>query len=370
MINVTKSFLPPYEEYEAHLREIWAKVHLTNSGPKVLALEEQLRAFLGVKHVFFCSNGTVALQIALKALNITKGVITTPFSYCATSHVVLWENARIQFADVLPDTLCLDPGQVEARITPDTEAILGTHVYGLPCDVAALKALADQHGLKVIYDGAHAFGAKLDGHSLLAYGDVATCSFHATKLFHTVEGGAILTEDDALAEKINYFRSFGHQGQEFESYRMMGINAKNSELHAAMGLCNLPYVPSLISRRREISEKYDEVLLAAGAERPRLPGGLEYNYPYYPVLFADEEQMLAVRKALADEQIFTRRYFYPSLNTLPFMPDHEACPVSEDAAARVLCLPLYSDLADADVDRIATLTAEVLHHTAPVLVKS
>lgn len=369
-INVTKSFLPPYEEYEAHLRDIWTSVHLTNAGPKVLELERQLRELLGVKHVFFCANGTVALQIALKALNVTKGVITTPFSYCATSHVVLWENAHIQFADVRPDTLCLDPAAVDARVTPDTEAILGTHVYGLPCDVEALQHIADRYGLKVIYDGAHAFGAKLHGRSLLAYGDIATCSFHATKLFHTVEGGAMLTNDDGLAEKINYYRSFGHQGQEFGDYHTMGINAKNSEFHAAMGLCNLPYVPGLIERRREISERYDDLLLPAGVERPRLPEGLEYNYPYYPVLLADEEQMGAVRKALADEQIFTRRYFYPSLNTLPFMPSYEACPVSEDAAARVLCLPLYPDLADVDVDRIAGRAAEALHQFAPVSEKS
>lgn len=370
MINVTKSFLPPYEEYEAHLRDIWASVHLTNAGPKVLELERQLREFLGVKHVFFCANGTVALQIALKALGITRGVITTPFSYCATSHVVLWENAQIQFADVLPDTLCLDPAAVEARLDADTEAILGTHVYGLPCDVRALQAIADRHGLKVIYDGAHAFGAALHGRSLLSYGDIATCSFHATKLFHTVEGGAMLTNDDDLAEKINYYRSFGHQGQEFGDYHTVGINAKNSEFHAAMGLCNLPYVPGLIRRRREISERYDELLLPAGVERPRLPEGLQYNYPYYPVLLADEGQMGAIRKALADEKIFTRRYFYPSLNTLPFMPDYEACPVSEDAASRVLCLPLYPDLADADVERIAALAVEALHQVAPVSEKS
>lgn len=180
----------------------------------------------------------------------------------------------------------------------------------------------------------------------------------------------MLTNDDALAEKINLYRSFGHQGQEFGDYHSMGINAKNSELHAAMGLCNLPYVPGLIERRREISETYDEALLPAGGERPRLAEGLEYNYPYYPVLCANEEQMFAVRSALADEQIFTRRYFYPSLNTLPFMPGNEACPVSEDAAARVLCLPLYPDLADADVARIATIAAEALYHIAPIPVKS
>ncbi len=369
MINVTKSFLPPYAEYEAHLREIWASVHLTNAGPKVLKLEEELRQYLGVKHVFFCANGTVALQIALKALDITKGVVTTPFSYCATSHVVLWENAEIQFADVLPDTLCLDPAQVEARLTPDTQAILGTHVYGLPCDVEALAEIAERHHLKVIYDGAHAFGATLNGRSLLSYGDIATCSFHATKLFHTVEGGAIITNDDDLAEKINLYRSFGHQGQEFGDYHTMGINAKNSEFHAAMGLCNLPYVPGLIDRRREISEKYDEALLPEGLERPVLAANLAYNYPYYPVLFADEEQMLAVRAALATEQIFTRRYFFPSLNTLPFMPGYESCPVSEDAATRVLCLPLYPDLADEDVDRIAGIAVEALHQHAPSLLK-
>ncbi|MBC7893486.1 MAG: DegT/DnrJ/EryC1/StrS family aminotransferase [Sphingobacteriaceae bacterium] len=360
-INVTKSFLPPCEEYEAYIREIFDRVWLTNAGPLVLRLEDELKEFLGVKHLFFCSNGTVALQIAMKALDIRRTVITTPFSYCATSHSVLWEGCPLQFADVLPQTLCLDPARIEELITPDTEAIMGTHVYGLPCDVHAIQALADKHNLKVIYDGAHAFGVNYDGKSLLAYGDIATCSFHATKLFHTVEGGAIITNDEELARKINLYRSFGHQGQEFDDYHSIGINGKNSEFHAAMGLCVLPHVPELIARRKSISERYDALLLSTGqVKRPLIPKGVEYNYPYYPIFFENEDQMHQVRRALADEQVFTRRYFFPSLNTLGFMPVRQDCPVSEAAAARVLCLPLYPDLAAEDVERIGGIVAETL----------
>ncbi|MCY7349160.1 MAG: DegT/DnrJ/EryC1/StrS family aminotransferase [Cytophagaceae bacterium] len=362
MIHVTKTFLPPLETYQAYIQGIWERVQLTNSGPLCLELERQLKAYLGVKHLFFCSNGTVAIQVALKALDVSKAVITTPFSYCATSHVVLWENADMIFADVDPGSLCIDPEQVEARITPQTQAILATHVYGIPCAVDALADIARRHSLKLIYDGAHAFGVNLNGRSLLSYGDVSTCSFHATKLFHTVEGGAIITNDDEVAAKIKLYRSFGHVGDDYFS---IGINAKNSEFHAAMGLCNLPFVPEIIERRRAVCAQYDALLLEEGVmTRPEIPAELDYNFAYYPVFFSNEAQMQAVRDALSEQEIFTRRYFYPSLNTLDFMPDYQACPVSEDMASRVLCLPLYHDLSTDDVDRIARIVLETVKQYA------
>ena len=362
MIQVTKTFLPPLDAYQAYVQDIWERVQLTNSGPLSLELEDRLKDYLGVKHLFFCSNGTIAIQIALKALEVSKSVITTPFSYCATSHAVLWENADVIFADIDANSLCIDVARVEALITPDTQAILATHVYGIPCALEALADVAQRHDLKLIYDGAHAFGGRINGRSLLSYGDVSTCSFHATKLFHTVEGGAIITNDDEVAAKIKLFRSFGHVGDDYFS---IGINAKNSEFHAAMGLCNLPYVPEIIERRRAVCARYDALLLEEGVlTRPKIPANLTYNFAYYPVFFTNETQMQAVRDALSEEQIFTRRYFYPSLNTLDFMPRYQACPVSEDLASRVLCLPLYPDLSAGEVAQIAGIVLETVKQYA------
>jgi dTDP-4-amino-4,6-dideoxygalactose transaminase len=356
-IYVTKTYLPPIEEYQARLQGIWERVQLTNNGPLVRELEAGLREYLGVKHAFFCSNGTVAIQIALKVLGITGEVITTPFSYCATSHTVVWENCTPVFADIHPTDFCLDPVAAEALVTERTQAILATHVYGNPCQVEALEDLARRHNLRLIYDGAHAFGTRLNDRSLLSYGDISTCSFHATKVFHTVEGGAIVTDNDDYAHLIGLYRSFGHIN---DSYYSIGINGKNSEFHAAMGLCNLPRVPEILERRRVISERYDAHLLPSGKiRRPHLDRPFTYNHAYYPIVFESEEILLRVRAALEAQQVFTRRYFYPSLNTLDFLQPAAACPVSEDAALRVLCLPLYVDLNEADVDRIAGL---VLQH--------
>ena len=357
MINVTKSYLPDLEEYTNYLKGIWERVHLTNDGPLLRELEDQLKAYLGVKHLKFCSNGTIVLQMALKALDITKEVITTPFSYVATTNALLWEGCTPIFADIHPDDYNIDPDKIEPLITENTQAILATHVYGNACRIEQIQAIADKYNLKVIYDAAHTFGASYNGQSILNYGDLSTCSFHATKVFHTVEGGCIVTNDDAMAQKLHHFRSFGHQ---YDNYYGVGINAKNSEIHAAMGLCILPKVPALIDARQERFEYYDSRLDFSRISRPSLLPGMLYNYAYYPVVFDSEETLLRVMDALKAEGITPRRYFYPSLNTLPFTfkpgtVTAQPCPVSEDIALRVLCLPLYPDLAEADVDRIATL---------------
>jgi dTDP-4-amino-4,6-dideoxygalactose transaminase len=358
MINVTKTFLPPFEEYSTLLKQAWDRAYITNNGPLSQELEVKLQQYLGVKHLLLTGNGTIVLQMALKVYNITKEVITTPFSYVATTNALLWEGCKPVFVDIDPSNFCIDPSKIEASITKDTEAILATHVYGLPCDVEAIEKIAQKHRLRVIYDGAHAFGTEYLGKQLLSYGDISTCSFHATKLFHTVEGGCIITNDADLLQQLFLSRSFGHIADEYFS---VGINGKNSEFHAAMGLANLPYVPSIIARRKEIHYQYIDLLkdsnltfISFDEEK------VIYNYGYFPVLFATEKDLLNVKGILAQEQINTRRYFYPSLNTLPFLKDKTACPVSEQLARRVLCLPMYADLEDEQLLRISTIILKVL----------
>ncbi|GAB3544914.1 DegT/DnrJ/EryC1/StrS family aminotransferase [Spirosoma fluminis] len=362
MINVTKSYLPDLDEYTKYLSGIWERVHLTNDGPLLRQLEDQLKEYLGVKHLKFCSNGTIVLQMALKALDITKEVITTPFSYVATTNALLWEGCTPVFADIRPDDFCIDPDKIEPLITQNTQAIMATHVYGNACRIEQIQAIAERFKLKVIYDAAHTFGANYQGQSILSYGDVSTCSFHATKVFHTVEGGCLATNDDELANKLHFYRSFGHRNDDYYS---IGINAKNSEFHAAMGLCVLPKVPDLIAARKQVFGYYNDRLDFTRISRPTLAPGVDYNYAYYPVVFDSEESLLRVVDGLKAQDIVPRRYFYPSLNTLPFVNQLrsgavESCPISEDISLRVLCLPLYPDLAEADVDRIATLVNEAV----------
>ena len=349
-INVTKAYLPPLAEYTAYLEGIWERAWLTNNGPLVQRLESELSQYLDNTHVQFTGNGTIALQVAIKALGLSGEIITTPFSYVATTTAILWENCEPIFVDIEDRTFCIDAAKIEAAITPRTSAILATHVYGYPCDVLAIEAIARRHNLKVIYDGAHAFGVRVHGRSLLSYGDITTCSFHATKLFHTVEGGAIVMNDAELARKIWLYKSFGHIGDE---YFTLGVNGKNSEFHAAMGLCNLPRVPDFIEKRRVLAELYKQELAGLPLQFPA-PGeeSLEYNYSYFPVVFESEAAMQRAKDHLAAHQVNTRRYFFPSLNRLPYHTG-AACPVSEDVSTRVLSLPFYQELDPADVRRIS-----------------
>ena len=347
MINVTKTYLPPFEEYTAQLKRAWDKEWITNNGELVQELEAKLKGYLGVKNLLFTSNGTIVLQMALKALNITKEVITTPFSYVATTNAIVWEGCQQVFVDIDPLTFCIDAKKIEAAITKETQAILATHVYGIPCEVEAIDAIAKKHGLKVIYDAAHAFGVEYKGKSLLSYGDISTCSFHATKVFHTGEGGCIIASDNDLARKLMLYRQFGHV---YEDYFSIGINGKNSELHAAMGLCVLPEIDNIIADRKTISQQYDAALFAL-VQRPFMQAGLQYNYGYYPIVFKSEEQLLKVVENLKQKNISGRRYFYPSLNELPYL-QKQSCPVSEDLSRRVLCLPLYFGLTEHEVKLI------------------
>jgi len=357
MINVTKSYLPPLDEYVEYLRGIWDRVHLTNFGPLATELEKKLQEFLGVKHLFFVGNGTIAIQIAIKALDLKKEIITTPFSYVATTSAVVWEGCKPIFADIDRDTLTINPKDIENCITPDSQAILATHVYGNPCDVKAIQEISQKYNLKVIYDAAHAFGVRFNHESILNFGDISTLSFHATKLFHTIEGGAIITNNDEIAEKIRYMRTFGHISP--EEFGGIGINGKNSEFHAAMGLCLLPRIDNLIERRKQISEIYDSILLSSSIRRPLILDDIDYNYSYYAIILDSEDILIRVQSALNKEQIFPRRYFYPSLSELHYV-DGRDTPVSADISRRVLCLPLYHELSDSDVKYIGKCIIEAI----------
>lgn len=359
MINVTKTFLPPFEEYTAQVKRAWDKSWITNNGELVQELEQKLKEYLGVKHLFFCTNGTIVLQMALKALHISKEVITTPFSYVATTNAILWEGCTPVFADIEPDTFCIDPLKIEKVITENTEAILATHVYGFPCNIEAIEKIAQKYQLKVIYDGAHSFGCTYKNKSLLSYGDISTCSFHATKLFHTVEGGCIICHDDELANDLMLFRQFGHVGDDYFS---LGINGKNSEMHAAMGLAVLPYVQAIIQERGEIIKRYNNAFSLIGLYSPANASvdHLTWNNSYYPILFASEDEMLKVKTSLFNTGISLRRYFYPSLNKLKFIAPVVNCENAENISSRVLALPLYPGLDESTQKKIIQAIVEIV----------
>jgi dTDP-4-amino-4,6-dideoxygalactose transaminase len=357
MINVTKVHLPPLEDYVAQLRGIWDRAHLTNHGPLVVELEAKLREYLDVPYCFLVANGTLALHIASKALGLRGSILCTPFSYCATVSFAAWEGLGVRFADIDQATWCLDPAAAEDAWQDDISAIVATHVYGNACDVDGLAKLAGRRNVPIIYDAAHVFAAKLQGRSLASFGDISTLSFHATKLFHTGEGGAVVTHDPQLAKRIEYLRNFGHNGPEdFHDY---GTNAKVSELHAAMGLCVLPAVESLRLKRAQLCQHYDQQLSGLSLQRQALAPTLQANYAYYPVVFQSESALLKARAALNAESIYPRRYFYPSLNKLPYVAP-QAMPIAESIASRVLCLPLWAELEAVQITRIANIIRRAL----------
>lgn len=353
MIPVTKPFLPPREEYEQYLSGIWKRDWLTNMGPLSNDLELKLKKHLKIKHLLYVNSGTTALQMAIKALGLTGEIITTPFSFVATTSSIVWEGCQPVFVDIDKDTLNLDPARIEAAITDDTSAILATHVYGNPCDVEAIEKIADKHHLKVIYDGAHAFGVEVSGRSIFEYGDISICSLHATKLYHSTEGGLIVTKEPDLLKKLAYMRNFGFNGP--EAFAALGINGKNSEFHAAMGLVNLKYIGTIHEKRKQLTERYHEKLRNVKAVAPKWHAEATKNYAYFPIVFESEVMALKYFGALKRREVFARRYFYPSLAAvLPYLPPKKM-PVTDDIARRVLCLPLYHDLSIEEVDMICRL---------------
>ncbi|WGK81285.1 DegT/DnrJ/EryC1/StrS family aminotransferase [Vibrio aestuarianus] len=358
-INVTKTLLPSLSDYTALLEEIWTNNQLSNNGELVKRLENKLCNYLAVSNVELVTNGTIALQLAIKAGDLKGEIITTPFSYVATTTAILWEHCSPVFVDIETNSFTIDASKIEEAITPKTSAILATHVYGYPCDVEEIELIAKKHGLMVIYDAAHAFGVKYKGRSLLNYGDISTLSFHATKLFHTGEGGAVISNNDALTKKVNLLKRFGHNGE--DEYLCEGINGKMSELHAAMGLSVLDKVDESILHRKKCSEIYDSLLVSnSSIIRPQVKSELEYNYAYYPIVLSSEELMIKVRSALNIQSIYPRRYFYPSLNNLPYIELNNKCPISESASSRVLALPLSHDLSEKEVRLISKIILEAL----------
>ncbi len=341
MIPVTKSFIPAIFEYEAILKRAWNNEWLTNRGELVKELEDKLIKHLEVKRIIAMTNGTLPLQIAIKALALKDEIITTPFSYVATTSSIVWEGCTPVFVDIHPDYLTIDETKIEAAITHKTTAILATHVFGNPCHVEEIERIAKKYNLKVIYDAAHCFGVKYKGKSIFNYGDVSTCSFHATKVFHTGEGGALFCNDEAMFDTYFYHHNFGHDGP--ENFQGIGINAKMSELQAAMGLAVLPYISKIISNRKAIVERYRSGLSSLDLSFLTLREGTEWNYSYFPIIFKSEERLLNAIQELNSSNIFPRRYFYPSLDSLPYVKT-TAMDISQSISKRVLCLPLFYDL--------------------------
>lgn len=361
-ITVTSPLLPPLDEFVDSLRDIWDKKWITNNGAYHQKLEKALCEYLGVEYISLFTNGTLPLITALQALRITGEVITTPYSFVATTHSLWWNGIKPVFVDIDPATGNLDPAKIEAAITPKTTAIMPVHVYGTPCDTDAIQAIADKYGLKVIYDAAHAFGVKVDGKSVLNAGDISTLSFHATKTYNTVEGGALICHDAKTKQRIDYLKNFGFAGE--TEVVAPGINSKMDEIRSAYGLLNLKYVDDAIAARKRVADRYRQ-------ELKDIPGltmfepmeGVTYNYSYFPI-FIDAEKYGMSRDELyflmRDNDVLGRRYFYPLISDfstyrgLPTAgPDN--LPVATRMANQVICLPLHHALTDDDVDRVIKL---------------
>ena len=341
MINVTKTYLPNKEKYKKYIDEIYENGWLTNNGPLVQRLEKRLAEYLGVKNIILVSNGTVALEIAYRTLDIKGFAITTPFSFVATTSSLVTNNILPIFADIDQDSFNLDPKNIEKLITPNTSAIVPVHVFGNACEVEEIEKIANKHNLKVIYDAAHAFDVKYKDQNVLNYGDISTLSFHATKLFHSIEGGALIINDDELVQKAKYLINFGIKNT--EEIPHLGTNAKMNEFEAAMGLCVLDDIEEIKQKRKYILENYRKELKDLVLFQEQNENATE-NYSYFPVVFGSEKQLLKVQKALNEKDIFPRRYFYPSLDTLDYIEPKQECKISRDISRRILCLPIFAEL--------------------------
>ncbi len=352
MVPVTKSFLPPIAEYQGWVEKAYANQWLTNRGELVKDLEQKLKSYLDVGWMTITNNGTVPLQIALKILGKGGEIITTPFSYVATTASIVWENCTPVFVDIHSAYLTIDETKIEAAITDKTTCILATHVFGNPCNIEAIEKIASKYNLKVIYDAAHCFGVKYNGRSIFDYGDISTCSFHATKLFHTAEGGAMFTRDKELQHQLFYSHNFGHNGP--LDFHGLGINGKISEIQAAMGLAVFPYMSKILDERKAAVDFYNQELDFASLSNLNIRENTYWNYSYYPVLFKSEEELLAVQKDLNDNNIVPRRYFYPSLNRVSYLQGSEM-PISESVSKRIICLPLYAGIEKEDLKRITDI---------------
>lgn len=359
MINVTKSFLPDRVKFKSYVDRIFDSGWLTNNGETCIELERRLKEYLGVENLLLVSNGTLALQIAYKVLGLTGEVLTTPFSFVATTSSLVWEGLQPTFVDINKDSLTIDSTKIEEAITHKTSAIVATHVYGNACDIDLIDMIAKKHNLKVIYDAAHAFGTKYKDSNILNFGDASVISFHSTKIFHTIEGGAIVFKDPKMLEKAKRAINFGIVSQ--TEIQDLGINAKLNEFQAAMGLCVLDEIDEVITRRGERYEYYKEHLNKV--ENLRFPKRNSFstnNYSHFPVLFESEEVLLRVVNKLNENDIYPRRYFYPSLETLPYLPNRQIMNISSDVSKRILCLPFYDSMERKDQQKIAEIIREVV----------
>ena len=369
-IYVTQPYLPPLEEFIPYLQEIWKNKILTNSGPFHQKFEAALCEYLGVDYVSIFANGTLALVTALQALRITGEVITTPYSFVATSHSLLWNGIKPVFVDVDRENFNLDPRKIEAAITPQTTAIMPVHCYGHPCDVEAIQMIADNYNLKVIYDAAHAFGVQCHCGSVLKHGDLSVLSFHATKVFNSFEGGAIICPDAKTKQRIDHLKNFGFVNE--TTVVAPGINGKMSEINAAFGLLQLQHVDAVLARRAEISARYlTELTDVAGIRCIRASGERVSNNSYFPILVGPEYPLGrdALYERLRTNHIYARRYFYPLISDFPMyrgMPsaDPSNLPVASDIAKKVLCLPIYPSLSDDEQDRVINTIKRLQHECA------
>lgn len=357
-INITQSFLPPFAEYMQLVQKIWETKQLTNRGNYVVTLENKIKNYLNskAKPLLVC-NGTMALQLAIKALALKGEIITTPFSYVATVSSIAWENCHPVFVDIHPEYLTMDEKKIEAAITKNTTAILATHIYGNPAEVEVIEAIAKKHNLKVIYDAAHCFGVKYKEKSIFDFGDISICSFHATKIFHTGEGGSIFCNDNTLNKTIFDYHNFGHG--ENDSFNSLGVNSKMSEINAAIGLALLPYMTKTIQSRKNIVNYYNNNLDFTNINKLKIRHGTDWNYSYYPILFNSESELLKAQKKLNEHNIFPRRYFYPSLNSLPYLT-YSHMPISESISSRILCLPVYYGLQEEILSEIVEAINKVI----------
>lgn len=357
MINVTKTYLPNIDKYKKYIDEIYASGQVTNNGQLVKRLERRLTEYLGVKNLILVANGTVALEIAYRTLELKGFAITTPFSFVATTSSLVTNGLLPIFVDIDPKSLNIDQKKIEEKITPNTSAIVATHVFGNPCDVEAIEEIAKKHNLKVVYDGAHTFGVNYKNKNIANYGDITTLSFHATKLFHTIEGGALIINDDELVQKARYLINFGIKNQ--EEIPHLGTNAKMNEFEAAMGLCVLDDIEQIKQNRKEIFDRYVNELKDLVHFQEQNENSTQ-NYSYFPVVFETEEQLLKVQKALNDKQIFPRRYFYPSLDTLEYIEPKQECQISRHISKKILCLPIYVELERDIQEKIIKIIKEKL----------
>jgi len=361
-IFVTQPFLPPLEEFTKYLEKIWESKQLTNGGPFHQQLEEELCKYLGVKYISLFSNGTLALVTALQALKISGEVITTPYSFVATTHALWWNNIKPVFVDIEPDTFNIDPEKIEAAITPHTTAILPVHVYGNPCNMERIKEIADAYGLKVIYDACHTFGVTIKGIPVLKFGDLSVMSFHATKVYNTFEGGAIVCHDEATKKRIDNLKNFGFVNE--TTVVTPGINAKMNEVQAAMGLLQLKYIDALIEKRKEIAELYRNQLKSIeGLTFMEDIPGVKHCYSYFPI-FIKKEKYGKTRNEIYEElkinNIYGRRYFFPLISQFPTYSGLDSAqpgkmPIAEIVTEEVICLPIYPDLKEKTIDIICKI---------------